>query len=117
MSDGRLPTELWVEGHLQQLTMRAVPYYFVQKGNPASGLLLLKLNSLRGNVRLLAQERDFLENKLVWVNALDQEMVEESEADAYIQRAVSRDPDLWVLEIEDETMTNPFESSALGEGA
>lgn len=111
MGDGRLPTALWVEGVLTTLTQLAVPFYFVQKGNQASGLLLLKLNGLSGQVRLLAQQRDFVEDKLVWASALDQEMVEESAADAYIQRAVMRDPDLWVLEIEDETMTNPFEES------
>lgn len=106
--EARLPTALWVEGHLNVLTQRAVPFYFVQKGNNASGLLLLKLNGMKGAVKLLMQERDFLEDKLTWVNALDEEMVEEKRADDYIQRAIARDPDLWVLEIEDETLENPF---------
>lgn len=109
MSDARLPTGLWVEVHLNHLSAAATPYYFVQKGNHASGLVLLKLNGLKGRVRLLAQQRDFTENKLVWVNALDEETVEERAADDYIQRGIKRDPDLWVLEIEDEEMTNPFE--------
>lgn len=111
MAGDRLPTSLLVEAHLKILTDRAVPYYFIQKGNPSSGLLVVKVCNLKGNARLLTQQRDFLEDKLVWINALDEEIVEESAADAYIQRAVGRDPDLWVLEIEDEAMTNPFEES------
>ncbi|MEM7650795.1 MAG: DUF1491 family protein [Pseudomonadota bacterium] len=112
MSEGRLPTGLWMEIHLKNLTARAVPFYFVQKGNEASGLVLLKLNGMKGAVKLLTQQRDFEDNKLIWVNALDEETVEEAQADAYIQRAVDRDPDLWALEIEDENMNNPFEDDA-----
>jgi hypothetical protein len=109
MGDGRLPTALWVDAHLATLTRDAVPYYFIQKGNHSSGLLLLKLNGLKGQVRLLIQERDFMEDKLVWAAALDEETVEEKQADEYIERAIGRDPDLWVLEIEHEGLVNPFE--------
>ena len=109
MPGRQLPTALLVEGRLAALAARAVPYYFVQKGNPSSGLLLVKINGLNGHVRLLIQERDFVEDKLVWVAALDGEIIEEARADAYIRRAVSRDPDLWVLEIEDRAMHNPFD--------
>ena len=109
MSGGQLPTALFVEGHLATLTAKAVPYYFIQKGNASSGLLVLKLNGLKGRVRLLVQQRDFMEDTLVWVAALEEEVVEENKADEYIQRAIARDPDLWVLEIEDESLTNPFE--------
>ncbi len=111
MSGDRLPTALWVDAHLSVMTRDAVPFYFIQKGNHASGLLLLKINGLKGQVRLLLQERDFMEDKLSWVPALEEEQVEEKKADEYIQRAISRDPDLWVLEIEDEGLVNPFEES------
>ena len=104
----RLPTALWVDAHLAAMTKNATPFYFVQKGNQASGLVLLKINGLKGHVKLLAQERDFIEDTLKWVNALDDEIVDEKQADQYIQRAIERDPDLWVLEIEDEALNNPF---------
>ena len=109
MADGRLPTSLWVEACLAPLNAKGVYYYFIQKGNPASGLLLLKLNGMDGRIKILSQERDFLQDTLAWVNVLNEEVVEENEADAYIKRACDRDPDLWVLEIEDETLTNPFD--------
>lgn len=108
MSD-RLPTALYVEGHLTTLTANATPFYYIQKGNHSSGILMLKLNGLRGDVKLITQQRNFETNQMEWAAALDKEVVEESQADAYIQRAISRDPDLWVIEIEDTTMNNPFE--------
>ena len=62
-----------------------------------------------GRCKFLTQQRDFETDELVWVPALAEEMVDEAEADAYIQRAISRDPDLWVIEIEDKEMDNPFQ--------
>lgn len=107
MSD-RLPTAVWVEAHLKNLTANAVFYHFIQKGNHSSGVVMLKLNGLRGQVKLIMQERNFMTDEIGWINTLDKEIVEESEADAYIARAISRDPDLWVIEIENTEMNNPF---------
>lgn len=105
----RLPTALYVDAHLKNLTAQAKFYHFIQKGNHSSGIVMLKLNSLQGKVKLIIQERDFMTDEMTWTSALPQETVEEPEADAYIQRAISRDPDLWVIEIEDRDMQNPFE--------
>jgi len=49
---------------------------------------------------VLIQARD-MNGKLGWMAALKGELVEEAEADAYIERQVRNDPDLWVIEIED----------------
>ena len=40
-------------------------------------------------------------------------IVEEQKADDYIRRSISRDPDLWVIEIEDPAMHNPFEGKII----
>lgn len=109
MADDRLPTGLLVDAVLTPLNARGIFYYITQKGNHSSGLLLLKLNGLKGQVRLITQQRNFMTDEIEWVKALEQETLEEAVADEYIQRAVSRDPDLWVIEIEDEAMTNPFD--------
>ncbi len=108
MSD-RLPTALYVDAHLKTLTDQGRYYHFIQKGNHASGIVMLKLNSLKGAVKLIIQQRNFMTDEMEWADALDKETLEEQEADAYIQRAIDRDPDLWVIEIEDTEMNNPFE--------
>lgn len=94
---------------MRRLNAEGVPYYIMQKGAYAGGLVLLKINTLGEGCLLLTQQRDFETNKLGWANALEQDRVPEPDADAYIQRAVSRDPDLWVIEVEDREGENPFE--------
>ncbi len=108
MDDARLPTGLWVDAILAPLNARGVFYYITQRGNVASGLVMLKLNGLKGTVRLLTQQRNFINGALEWVNALEDEFPCEASADQYITRATKTDPDLWVIEIEDQEMVNPF---------
>lgn len=112
MDEDRLPTALWVDAHLQQLNLQAIPYYIVQKGAYASGTVILKLVAPGTGCRLLQQQRD-LDGVMGWMNAFKEDVVEESRADDYIQRATSRDPDLWAIEIEGRDMSNPFEGKTI----
>lgn len=109
MADDRLPTGLRVEATLQGLTLKGTPFYYAQKGNHASGLVMLKLSNMRGICKLITEQRNFMTDKIEWINALNQEEIEERAADDYIKRSIENDPDLWVIEIEDEAMLNPFE--------
>ena len=107
--DSRIPTHLWVEAEVRRLSDSGIGVYVLARGDRAGGMVLQKINNLSGQCRLLGQERD-LSGRLVWINALQNDLVLESEADGYIRRAIERDPDLWVVEIEDRSM-----QSVLGE--
>ena len=112
MGEERLPTGLWVEAQLRRLTERGVPYYIVNKGAYASGTVILKLSDLSGACQVLSQARG-LDGQLGWIEAGKGGWVAESEADAYIRRSVDRDPDVWVVEVEDRSRTNPFEGKLI----
>lgn len=112
MDDARLPVHLWIDAQLAPLNARGVFYYIQQRGEKNTGTVLLKLNGLAGQCRLLIQQRD-LDGNLGWMHALQKELVEESTVDSYIQRSIARDPDLWVIEIEDRDMDNPFEGDII----
>ena len=112
MSDDRLPVHVWVDAQLKPLNNRGIYFYIQNRGEKNSGIILLKLNGLQGQCKLMIQQRD-LEGDLGWRHALGKELVEEIEADQYIQRALHRDPDLWVIEIEDKAMENPFEGKVV----
>ncbi len=110
--EARLPVHIWIDAQLSPLNARGIFYYVQQKGEQNSGTILLKLNGLSGVCKLLIQQRN-LDGVLSWMNATKKDLVEEIEADQYIQRAMSRDPDLWVIEIEDKNMENPFEGDMI----
>lgn len=99
----RIPTHVWVEAQVRAVADKGMGVYVSARGDRMGGLVLQKISDMAGQCRLLAQQRDLL-GKMVWINALQDDVVEEREADAYIARARQRDPDLWVIEIEDRTM-------------
>lgn len=110
MFDERLPTKLWIDAGLALCSGRGIPAVRRFKGDPDTGLALIKIDRLDGSCRLLGQQRD-LDGHLVWVDAIPNEATPNVlDAEAYIERARSRDPDLWVIEVEDKSGTNPFDA-------
>ncbi len=103
----RTPTYLWLEAKIRELTSTGVGVYVTHKGEKMSGLVLLKLSSTQGDCKLLTQQRD-LDGVMGWFNVFQEDAIEEKRADEYITRSIGRDPDLWVVEIEDKQMINPF---------
>ena len=112
MDDDRLVTDVWVMAHVRRCNNDGVPAMVVRKGNLKSGMLMLKINQIEGGCRVLSQMRD-LDGAMGWLPAFKGALVSEPDADAYIERAIDRDPDLWVVEIEDRTGRNPFEGKEL----
>ena len=112
MTDDRLPTSLWLDAHFRTLTRQGVFYTIINKGAPASGTVMLKLYAPGQGAKLLQQQRD-LDGVMGWLALFNGETVEEGKADDYIRRAVDRDPDVWVIEIEDKAFRNPFEGKVL----
>jgi len=106
--DDRIPTSLWVDGHLRRFNNEGQAYYIVNKGAYASGTVMLKILAPGKGCRVLQQQRD-IDGKLGWMALFKGEIVEEPKADDYIRRAVDRDPDVWAIEIEDKEFKNPFE--------
>lgn len=104
-----LPAGLMVEAVLKNCNIHCIPYYIVQKGNHGSGIIMVKVNMLDGQVKLMTQERDFMTDQLQWVNVFDPNPTgEEQKADAHIGQSIEFDPDMWVIEIEDRQGRNPF---------
>ena len=77
-----------------------IPATIVRRGDPDSGTVLLKLNRFEDGVTVYTQASS-TGDEPTWSRGTGPKPVTEAEADAYIERQVKYDPDVWVLEIED----------------
>jgi hypothetical protein len=98
--EARLKTRLVVQAAARLGAMRAIPVTVTRHGDDDAGTILVKLNRLDFGCVVLAQTRD-KQGELAWIRATGENLVDEQTADAYIARQIQRDPDLWVVEIED----------------
>lgn len=108
----RLSTELFVQAHVRQCFARGLTATIAHKGDAWGGAIVVKLNLLGPGCRLLTQTRDE-SGELAWLQVQNGTLMNEGDADTYIARQVARDPDLWVVEIEDRSGTNPFPGKLL----
>ena len=94
----RIKTTIWVASYLRKLQQEGIPAFVIAKGDPDNGAILIKLNTLDGQAKLIQQSFDYLQDRRSWV-LLDEG--EEKAIDEQITRQRERDSDLWMIEIED----------------
>lgn len=106
--EARLKSGLWVSAVVRQCDQAARPAVVLRKGDPDSGGIVVVLRGREG-LMTLSQVRDG-EGRLGWMRATGAGPVDQEAADAYVARALKRDPDLWVVEIEAPDLVPPFEA-------
>jgi len=94
----RLASGVWVSAYLTRLRLADIPVYVTAKGDATAGAVLVKLALLDGTARAYARQTDLASGARVWVLLTDGP---EADVDALLRRERARDPDLWVIEVED----------------
>jgi hypothetical protein len=112
MENTRLATSLWVGAGIRAASAKGIPALLRRRGEPEAGTVVLKLNLLEAGCRVFTQSRDGA-GELAWLPALKGATVPDADAEAYVARAIARDPDIWVVEVEDRTGNNPFGGKVL----
>jgi hypothetical protein len=95
-----LTTGLWISAQIRLCDRAFIPATVVRRGDPDVGTVLIKINRFEEGVTVFAQAST-LDGEPAWSRGSGPKPVTEPEADAYIARQVERDPDVWVVEIED----------------
>ena len=106
--EARLKSGLWVSALVRQCDRLARPAVVLRKGDADSGGIVVVLRGRDGLVAL-SQVRDG-EGRLAWLRATGAGPVSQETADAYVARALKRDPDLWVVEVDAPDLEPPFEA-------
>ncbi len=100
MREPSLKAGIWVSAQVRLCDIAAMPAMVRRKGDPDAGSIILKLDRLDGTSVVLSQSRDGAGAR-TWLAPLGRAAAADADAETYIARRISSDPDVWVLEIED----------------
>jgi hypothetical protein len=106
----RLKSHIWVSAYLRRLGAALIPAAVVRRGDADAGAIYIKIARLDGTCQVLAplsahlaeglpEDSLLLEEGRVWQHVYPSLTVE-ADADAYLTRQASRDPDIWIVEVE-----------------
>jgi GMP synthase (glutamine-hydrolysing) len=113
MRTPRLASELFVRSCVRRADLENIAVVVSRRGDPTSGAILIKLNRFDQGCCVLAESVG-PDGGRAWIRGTGTAPVDEPAADAYIARQRGRDPDLWVVEIEDRAGRLPFDAVIVG---
>ena len=92
----RVTTEFWVSVYKKKLEVEGIPMFIIKKGDTEAGAILVRVSDLRGSSKLYSQTSD-LSGTRSWIelfSGLDNEI------ESILKKQIKTDPDIWVIEIE-----------------
>jgi hypothetical protein len=108
-----LSTDVWVTALIRRAEASGAFATVARKGDPRAGAVLVKTLDRRSGATRLYAEATRADGERIWMRPAKSE--QETELDAYVERALRVDPDLWVVEIEDRDgrrfLTEPVDDS------
>ena len=107
-----LSTDIWVGALIRRAELGGAFATVARKGDARAGAVLVKTYNPLDRSTVVYAEAFRGDGERVWMQP--KATHEEPDLDAYIERAVRVDPDLWVVEIEDKQgrhfLTEPVEN-------
>jgi hypothetical protein len=94
----RLAAGVWVSAYLTRLRLADIPAYVTSRGDATAGAVAVKVATLDGGARAFQRRFDLMTGGRVWEVLAEGA---EADVDAALARARGRDPDLWLIELED----------------
>lgn len=108
----RLASGVWVSAYLTRLRLAVIPAYVTAKGDAEAGAVVVKVALLDGTARAFERRSDLMTGARAWMLLAEGS---EAEVDAQLARARGRDPDLWVIELEDRQGRSLLDQDGLSE--
>ena len=93
----RLTSSFWVQAYIKKLNLLGVPAFVVSHGDDTAGAIIIKAVKLNGDAVLFERSFSLDKNLNQWSKF---ESGDEKELDELLSRQLSRDRDLWIVEIE-----------------
>lgn len=94
----RLATGVWVAAYLARLRMAGLAAYVVAKGDATAGAVVVKIVLPGRRAKAMARGFDLVSGARTWRVLAEGD---ERDVDALLGRERGRDPDLWLIDVED----------------
>ena len=108
----RLKTDILINAALRNANILGIPALILKKGDPDAGAIFLEIEIDKDYVRLLHRRFDFYENE-IW-ECLNQGYPQTANViEKQIKREISRDPDCWIVSVQDSRARNIFNVTAI----
>ena len=108
MAEARVKAGLWVQVALRLGNAAGRYGAVLRRGDADAGGVLVVMRGREG-LSVLSQVRA-ADGEMGWLRATGPAPVDQAAADAYVDRQVRVDPDLWVLEFDSPDLLPPFEA-------
>lgn len=96
----RLRAAIWVSAYMKTVRLHGGFAYLVRRGHEEAGSVLLKIERPESGRMVLSP--GYRDGERVWMKSTGPEAVSDADAESYIRRRLATDPDLWVVEVEDQ---------------
>ncbi len=100
----RLTAELWAKAFLRLCQVAGADALLVRRGDADAGAIYIKVSRLDGTAALFGPAPaglDAAREGRLWEPCLKGDIVPEREVDAYLERQVDFDSDIWIVAVED----------------
>ena len=94
-----LSSDLWVSALIRRAELGGAFATVSRRGDARAGTVIVKAYNTSNRTARLYTEAFGPDGERLWIQPVTSET--ESELDAYVQRQIGYDPDIWVVEIED----------------
>jgi hypothetical protein len=100
----RLKAEIWVKAYLRRCRVDGADAVLVRRGDEDAGAIYIKVSRLDGTALLFGPAPAGLDEAREdrrWQPCLKGEAPAEADADAYLERQLRFDSDIWIVAVED----------------
>jgi len=94
-----IPTDIWVAALIRRANLEGALAVVSRRGDARAGAVLVRVWNSRARAMTLFSEALDSKGQSVWIRPTKSN--QEADITAFVERAIGRDPDVWVVDIED----------------
>ena len=108
MHQARLKSKIIIDAIIRICSDRGLPVTVARLGDPDAGNIYIKVSNIVYDCLIYTQQKQ-TDETMKWVKAPTNDILSETQADAYLERQTKYDQDIWIVEVEDPKHRNPFD--------